>query len=57
MLFEVFRAGQRLAWTECAQLVPDKDGLTDLIRAGLTVKIDGKTVRAGSPAGRGKKTR
>lgn len=57
MLFEVFRAGQRLAWTECAQLVPDKDGLTDLIRAGLTVKIDGKTVRAGSPAGRGKKTK
>lgn len=55
MLFEVFRSGQRLAWTECAQLVPDKDGIADLIRAGLAVKIDGKTVRAGTPAGRGKK--
>lgn len=55
MLFEVFRSGKRLAWTECAQLVPDKADIADLIRAGLTVKIDGKVVRASSLAGRGKK--
>lgn len=42
MLFEVWKDGKRMMWTESEEAIPDKEALRMMIEAGYEPRLDGK---------------
>ena len=45
-LFEVWRAKQRLLYTDSAKCIPDVSTQRLILKAGLTLKLNGKAIKA-----------
>lgn len=45
MLFEVYKDGKRMMWTECESCVPSIDVIKNLKSAGYKVMLDGKVYK------------
>lgn len=45
MLFEVYRDGKRIMWTEQESCIPPNDVIKDMKAAGYKVLLDGKVYK------------
>lgn len=45
MIFEIYRDGKRLMWTEHKECMPSDEQITSMKKAGCKVILDGKTYK------------